>query len=288
MIEIKELPWLAPRAQDAHKGEFGRVLVVAGAAGMLGAAVLTSEACLRAGAGLVTLGVPTSLWPLAMIKLTCAMTRGFAEVKEQAFARQAAYEILAVAEQFDIVALGPGIGQHPDTVAMVQTLLPLLKKPLVLDADGLNAVAQKPAVLQQRPAPTIVTPHPGEFCRLAGCDMADLKQNRLDRAAAFARDYGCIVVLKVAPTLVTDGKRCYRNTTGNPGMAKGGSGDVLTGVVAALLAQRLEPFAAAQLAVHVHGLAGDLACQEQGEVGLIATDIVTCLPKAFVSLKNYV
>jgi NAD(P)H-hydrate epimerase len=282
MMEIKSIPALAPRARDAHKGDFGKVFILAGSAGMLGAACLTAEAALRSGAGLVTLGVPQSLWPLAMVKLTCVMTRGFVETTVQSVSDQALDAVLACAADNDVVALGPGLSQHPDTCELVRDLVTTLAKPLVIDADGLNALAGHTQILRSRQAATILTPHPGEFFRLCGIPVAELKRDSLTYAARFAAEMGVVVAVKVAPALVTDGERYFVNTTGNPGMATGGSGDVLTGTIAALLAQKLTPFAAAQLGVYTHGLAGDFACQDKGEVGMIAADILEHLPRAFV------
>lgn len=284
MEEIRQIPLLPRREKFSHKGDYGKVLVIAGSQGMMGAACLAAEACLRAGAGLVTLGVPESLLPVAAIKLTCVMTRPFPETGEHSFGGNAADAILQAAESMDIVALGPGLSQHPDTVGMVCSLVPRLNKPLVIDADGINALAGHTEILRERRADTVLTPHPGEFARLLGEKIGRLEEARLDITSGFAREHRCVVALKFAPTLVVDGDRYYLNTTGNPGMATGGSGDVLTGVIAGLLAQKLTPFAAAQLGVYIHGWAGDIACRKKGEVGMIASDILECLPDAFLTM----
>lgn len=286
MIEIAQIPALAKRARDAHKGEFGRILVIAGSAGMLGAGCLTAEACLRSGAGLVTLAVPQSLWPLAMVKLTCVMTRGFAETETQSLSADAADAMCACASSMDVVALGPGLSSHPATFALVRRLVATIARPMVIDADGINALAGHLDVLANRRAATVLTPHPGEFSRLCSLPVTELAANRLTHSVAFAAGQRLVLAVKFAPALVTDGDRYFVNTTGNPGMATGGSGDVLTGVIAALLALKLSPFAAAQLGVYVHGLAGDLACQDKGEVGMIASDILEHLPMAFKQLPR--
>jgi NAD(P)H-hydrate epimerase len=183
-----------------------------------------------------------------------------------------------------VVALGPGLGRSQELTTLVTTVLAQARVPLVLDADGLNALEHHSAELRRHAGPVVITPHPGEFARLAGCQVADVQARRQERAARFAAEHGVIVILKGYGTVVTDGRRVYVNTTGNPGMATGGTGDVLTGLIAALLGQGLEPFAAAQLGVHVHGLAGDLARDELGEVSLIASDLVEFLPHAFRNL----
>ena len=288
MEQIEQIPSLPRRRSDAHKGHFGRILVLGGSQGMTGAACLATAACLRSGAGLVTLGVPKSLADVVAGKITCAMIKPFDDTQAQSFSLPAVGEILEFAGPMDVVALGPGLSQHPDTQKMVRELVPLLPQTLVIDADGLNALAADVAVLKNRKAPTIITPHPAEFARLTKCPIDDINKERLSKAADFANEYKCVVVLKFAPCIVTDGKRYYYNTTGNPGMATGGSGDVLTGVVAALLAQQLSPFAASQLAAWVHGRAGDLACQDKGEIGMIASDILAQLPYAFQSVPAQV
>jgi NAD(P)H-hydrate epimerase len=268
------------REPSAHKGQFGHVLVLAGSTGFAGAACLAAEAALRSGAGLVTLGVPSSLLAVVAAKLTACMTRPFREVPGGAFALGALPEILAFAERCDVVALGPGIGRHRSTEKLVHALVRSLRKPLVLDADGLNALEGAAAVLDQARAPLILTPHPGEMARLTGLPTRDIQARREEVAAAFAREHSAVVALKGHGTVVTNGSDTHVNDTGNPGMASGGTGDVLTGMVAGLLAQGLEPFAATCLAVHLHGLAGDLAA-EAGQLSLTATDLLRCIGKAF-------
>ncbi len=192
--------------------------------------------------------------------------------------------ILQWAESFDVVALGPGLGRHPSTTRLVHHLVLKLPKPMVLDADGLNALAEDVAVLRRAPAPRILTPHPGEMARLAGLSAAEVQQSRKRVALRFARENRAVLVLKGHRSIVTDGRRVFVNPTGNPGMATGGTGDVLTGMIAALIGQRLGPFDAAVLGTYVHGLAGDLAAKQFGEVGLIATDVLEFLPQAFQKL----
>ena len=273
------VPRLPRRRSDAHKGDFGRVLIVAGSSGMVGAACLAAQAALRSGAGLVTLAVPRSLQDVAATKLTSVMTLGLAQTLAGSFSPRALEELRKVAGDFDCMGAGPGFGRHPDTVFFAEQLPAAMELPMVLDADALFALAQQPGNIR-REAPTIVTPHPGEMAGLMGLQSSEVQADRVGRAAEFARRQRCVTVLKGAGTVVTDGERLYVNTTGNPGMATGGSGDVLTGMVVGLLAQMEDAFSAAVLAVYCHGLAGDRARERLGEVGLTAEDILEEVPQA--------
>jgi len=276
-----DIPNLPPRRPDSHKGDYGRILVIGGSEGMIGAPCLAALAALRTGAGLVTLAVARSLLPVVAVKLTSALTRAIeAETPNGAPALDAVGELLDFAAGADVVALGPGIGRHYSTQRFVHAFLKSCEKPAVVDADALTALASGQATLRDRPAPTILTPHPGEMARLCGKTAADVNADRVNVAAAFAAGHRCVVALKGHGTVVTDGERVYVNQTGNPGMATGGSGDVLTGAVAALLGRGLEPFDAAVLGVHLHGEAGDLAREKKGEDGMIASDILRALPAA--------
>jgi ADP-dependent NAD(P)H-hydrate dehydratase len=280
ILEITELPVLPPRAPDSNKGNFGRVLVVAGSRGMSGAAVLCASAALRGGAGLVKLAVPESILPLVAVANPCYLTAPLPQDEHGQLADQAEGELLSLARANDVLALGPGLGRSPAITALVSSVLTQAQLPIVLDADGLNALQPHTERLKGRSAPLVLTPHPGEFARLLGSDVATVQSQRQELAVRFAAEHGVVLVLKGHGTVVTDGRRVYRNTTGNPGMATGGTGDVLTGLIAALLGQKLEPFAAAQLGVHLHGLAGDMARDELGEVSLIASDLLAYLPRA--------
>ncbi len=284
--EVTQLPRLPPRQPDSHKGDFGRVLVVAGSRGMSGAAVLCAGAGLRAGAGLVRLAVVKEILPIVAAANPCYTTAALAQDDAGRIARAAETDILRLAEDNDVVAVGPGLGRSPDLDTLLPILMRQIARPLVLDADALNAFAAQPDKLmgpgQMGPGPPrIVTPHPGELARLARATTAAIQAQRKQTAVDFAAKHQLIVVLKGHQTIVTDGRRLYQNTTGNPGLATGGTGDVLTGVIAALVGQGLEPFAAAQLGVHMHGLAGDLARDELGEIGLVASDLLHYLPRAF-------
>lgn len=274
---------LPKREAGAHKGDFGHVLVVAGSRGMTGAACLASQGALLCGSGLVTLGLPKSLLPIAARKLTEVMTLPLAETPAGTLSRRAEGSILDfLKKKAGVLALGPGLSQNPKTQALVRSLLPKLKTPCVLDADGINALAGRAALLKKIRTVLILTPHPGEFSRLTGQPTKKIQADRKRAALAFAKRTGVIVVLKGHGTVVAapDG-RIAINKTGNPGMASGGCGDVLTGMIASFLGQGIEPFEAARLAAHLHGLAGDLAVKKRGEASLIASDLLEYLPAAF-------
>lgn len=278
---VTHLPALPPRAADSNKGTFGRVLVVAGSRGMSGAAVLCASAALRAGAGLVYLAVPQEILPIVATANPCYLTAPLPQDEDGRLAPTAEAALLELARSRDVVAFGPGLGRSPALTALLTSLLTQTQRPVVLDADGLNALEHHTDRLRLRPAPLILTPHPGELARLLGSDIPTVQKNRRELAVRFAAEHGLVLVLKGHGTVVTDGRRVYQNATGNAGMATGGTGDVLTGLIAALLGQGLEAFAAAQLGVYLHGLAGDLARDDLGEVSLIATDLLTYLPRVF-------
>jgi NAD(P)H-hydrate epimerase len=277
--ECTRLPALDQRPRDSNKGMFGRVLVIAGSRGMSGAAVLCGSAALRGGAGLVRIATPISIRPEVAVGNPCYMTVPVAEDDVGQLGRTALPELMALKDASDVIALGPGLGRSPEVSDVVAALLAAVEKPMVLDADGLNAVSSAQIRLKAE-FPRVLTPHPGEFARLTGQDTPTVQANREALAVEYARTHQVVLVLKGAGTIVTDGRRCYRNQSGNPGLATGGSGDVLTGLIAALLAQKLEPFAAAQLGVYIHGRAGDHVASELGETGMIASDLLAALPLA--------
>ena len=272
---------LPARPKDAHKGDAGRVFLVAGSTGLSGAAALCTMGALRVGAGLVTLGLPKSLHDPMVEKLTEAMLKVLPETKEGSLSQQALPEIISTAERMDAIGIGPGLSQHPQTKTLVQHVLPKIVKPLVVDADGLNALAEELDVLRRRTLPCILTPHPGEMGRLTRLSSDDVQRDRQRIAVEFAKKYRVVVVLKGHGTVVAryDGEALV-NETGNPGMASGGFGDVLTGMIAGLLGQGLELFDAARLGVYLHGLAGDMAARERGEIGLLASDLLDRIPLA--------
>jgi len=276
---------LPARPRDGHKGHFGKVLILAGSVGFTGAAAMTSEAALRVGAGLVTLGIPESLNAVMEVKLTEVMTRPLPETDFQSLASDAWDTIMALLDGIDVVALGPGLSTVPETVALVQSLCGEIHVPKVIDADGLNALAADKDSLRGLGADTILTPHPGEMARLMGCSISDVQSDRIGAAQSFAGEYGIILVLKGAPTVIADPDgTVYLNSTGNPGLASGGTGDVLTGAIAGFLAQGLSAIDAAVLGVYIHGLAGDLAAAAQGEAGMLAGDVLNNLPGAILRL----
>ena len=279
---------LPHRAPDAHKGDCGRVCILAGSVGLTGAAALTAKAALRGGAGLVTLGVPKSLNDILETKVTEAMTLPLPEVKKaRCLSLRARSEIQRLFQKAQCVALGPGLGTHRETIALIRRLLHDLICPAVIDADALNALAGNIETLQSCPVPLVLTPHWGEFARLTKNNIADIRKNPIAAARKFASEMGVTIILKGAPTIVATPKgEAYINPTGNAGMATGGSGDVLTGLLAALIGQGLNVSDAARLAVYLHGLAGDLASKTTGQLGLIASDIIENLAGAMHHLTS--
>lgn len=275
-------PLLPRRRPDAHKGDCGRVVILAGSSGLTGAAALSAQGALRSGAGLVRVGVPESLNDILEVKLTEAMTHPLPEVRNRrCLALRARGDIRRLVTEADCVALGPGLGTHRETVQLVRRIIEDIQAPLVLDADGINALAGAPEILENRAAPTVVTPHPGEFARLTGLGNDATRSDPIGSAQTLARAAGVTVILKGAPTVVAvPSGRTYVNPSGNAGMASGGSGDVLTGILAALIAQGADPETAGCLGVYLHGLAGDLCAERAGEAGLIAGDIASALPCA--------
>lgn len=286
---IKDLVcgWFQPRQPAANKGDYGRVLIIAGSRGMTGAACLAAMSSARSGAGLVTLAVPSGVQKLVASKLTEIMTVALPESPEETIGSAALDEILALAQRFDVIAIGPGITTHPETASLVRNILPKLNIPCVLDADGLNCLAGYTEVFKLTSAPLVLTPHPGEMSRLTGNTIAEIQQWRLAITERAARDWGVVLLLKGASTIVAaPDSKVYINTTGNPGMATGGAGDVLTGIIAGLIAQGLNPFDAAGAGAYLHGLAGDLAVRQKGCRGLLAGDILDFLPDAILETES--
>lgn len=272
---------ILPRRDPAgHKGNFGKVLCVCGSVGYTGAPIFASRAAVRTGAGLVFLAVPKSVWPVAAVKSDEAMPFPLPETADGKLSLLAEESIRQRASDCDAVLIGCGLGRDWQTDALVRNLLSI-EKPLVLDADGLNALGQSVELLQKRTAPTVLTPHEGEFLRLGG----DLSRGREAAAAAFSRNYGVYLVLKGHHTLVAAPDGCMAvNGTGNSGMAKGGSGDVLAGMLLSLLGQGCEAYDACCAAVWLHGRAGDLAAADKGERGMTPTDLLEQIPYAMKNL----
>jgi hydroxyethylthiazole kinase-like uncharacterized protein yjeF len=283
LLTREEVRHLLPRRPaSAHKGTFGHAGIVAGSVGKTGAAALTARAALRVGAGLVTVATPASVNDTLEAKLLEAMTAPMPETKARTLSRSGLDRLILFAHARSALALGPGLSTHPETVELVHALVPRLEKPSVLDADALNAVAGRLGLLLECKVPPIVTPHPGEMARLEEqATPQSVNADRIGTATRFAQNRRVIVVLKGARTVVAhpDGGIAIC-PTGNPGMATGGTGDALTGMVVGLLAQGVPPWDAARAATYLHGLAGDLAAAERGETGMIAGDLIERIPDA--------
>ena len=283
MQTITSIPKLTPRAVDGHKGDYGKVCIIAGSVGMSGAAALAGRAALRAGAGLVRVATPKSVLPIVASVEPSFTTIPLPEDNLGRISTKAVDVILKAVDENDAVAFGPGIGINVALRSILEVLLEQEQLRLLIDADGLNNLARMKDWSAQRKASLILTPHPGEMKRLwSGLLREPLPAERQAQAVQFAQRTGAVVVLKGAGTVVTDGERIYVNQTGNPGMATAGSGDVLTGVITALMGQGLSDFDAAVLGVYIHGMAGDIAGERLGQISLIATDITQALSDAFV------
>ena len=263
---------LPDRDENAHKGNFGKILLLCGSEGFTGAAALAAMGALRCGAGLVYLGVPRSIYAIEAVKLTEPIVFPLPE-QDGKLSRDALPGILGMLDSMDAVLIGPGLGQSEGTRAVIQAVLEAAKCPVVLDADGINGICRHRDILRERHYPTILTPHAGEFQRLGG----EIGGDRLTSAQRFAREYGCILLLKGHHTVITDGIESYVNQTGNPGMAVGGSGDVLAGMIAGLLGQGLSPLNAAACGAWLHGSAGDLCAEKMGQYAMLPTDMLEVL-----------
>lgn len=268
------LSLLPERKSDSHKGDFGKILLLCGSKGYTGAAALSAMGALRCGAGLVYLGVPECIYAIEAVKLTEPIVIPLPDCNG-CLDGKAIEEILKRLPNMDAVLIGPGLGKTEGTEAAVRAVAENFSGPLVLDADGINVIAKHIDVLQGRTGPTILTPHPGEFRRMGGCVDGD----RILAAQEMAKQLHGIIVLKGSGTVITDGEVCYVNKTGNPGMAVGGSGDVLAGMITALLGQGIAPLEAAACGAWLHGAAGDLCANEIGQYGMLPTDMLNVLPR---------
>lgn len=268
------LSCLPDRKPDSHKGDYGRILLLCGSMGYTGAAALAAMGALRAGAGLVYLGVPQSIYAIEAVKLTEAVVFPLPD-RDGMLDASALDKLLPMLENMDAVLMGPGLGVSQGTEAVVTTVLRQYDGPVVLDADGINLMTAHKDILRGRTAPTILTPHAGEFVRFG----AVLSEDRTESPVKLAEDLGCIVLLKGHRTVITDGHRIYVNPTGNPGMAVGGSGDVLAGMIVSLLGQGIEPLAATACAAWLHGAAGDRCAQTLGQYGMLPSDMFQELPR---------
>jgi NAD(P)H-hydrate epimerase len=278
-------PPLPARRADSHKGDYGRILIVAGSRDLSGAAALCALGALRAGAGLVRVALPDAVHPALCARVLAATWLPLPSTPAGTLAHASYRALRQAASEADAVALGPGLGGHVETAHLVRELALEIEKPLVLDADGLNAFAGRIEELQ-REQPTVLTPHPGEFARLCPRRAVKTPSQRLAAGRALARDIRGVVVLKGHGTVVADARSAFVNTTGNPGMATGGSGDVLAGMTAALLVTSEGALLAARRAVFAHGLAGDLARDALGETSLGAEDLLSYLGPAFLRWQN--
>lgn len=280
---------LPKRKPDGHKGDFGKLFILAGSTGLTGAAAMAANASARSGVGLVTVGCPQSLNHILEMKLTEPMTYPLPDVaKKGALAKRGLGEIKMKIAENDAVIIGPGIGRHFETRDLIQRLVALLEKPAIIDADGLNTFEKDRAALEGEHPGLVLTPHPGEFRRLIDESLPDNLSEKFDLIRKYARKYNAVIVYKGSPTVVvdTDGQ-LYLNPTGNDGMATGGTGDVLSGIIGSFLAQGMKPIDAAICGIYVHGLSGDLAAAEYGKRSLIAGDLIEFLPDAFRILESY-
>lgn len=268
------LSQLPDRDPDAHKGDFGRILLLCGSVGYTGAAALSAMGALRSGAGLVYVGVPSAIYTIEAIKLTEAMV--FPLPDSNGMVSSEAIPIVSQRlDNMDAVLMGPGMGCSEGGSKLIRYVLEHYRGPVILDADGINMIAQHKDVLRGRAYPTVLTPHPGEFARLGGT----LTQNRAEDACNMARELNCIVLLKGHETVISDGQHCILTQTGNPGMATGGSGDVLAGMITSLIGQGIPCLEAAACGAWLAGAAGDLCAREIGQYGMLPTDVLEVLPR---------
>lgn len=265
---------LPDRAPESHKGDYGRVLLLCGSRGYTGAAALSAMGALRSGAGLVYLAVPESIYAIEAVKLTEAIVMPLPDQNGK-LSEASVSEVRSLMAQKDAVLIGPGLGKCAGTFAVVKTVLDEFPGPVVLDADGINLIAAHKDLLRGRTDPTILTPHAGEFARIADVCTGD----RLVDAATFASEYNVVLLLKGHRTIITDGNVAYINHTGNPGMAVGGCGDVLAGMIAGLLGQGMQPMEAAACSAWLHGAAGDICAQQIGMYGMLPSDMLSVLPR---------
>lgn len=297
------LPRLPERPPESHKGDFGRAMIIGGSRGMPGAVALSGMACLRSGIGLATLAVPRSIQQTVASYCAAYTTQDLVEDDGGVLHWANVFDLEPLEDRFNVWAIGPGLGNPDYTADLVGRMFKAWIPPLIVDADGLNALSvyeqHRGGAMSNPLGSRVLTPHPGEFARLiedesvaelaTGPEMTkENDEQRIEAATTLARrdeTGSTTVLLKGSRTVITDGERYAINTTGNPGMATGGSGDVLTGMITALVGQGMQPFNAARLAAHVHGTAGDLAAERQGQVSLIATDLIDALPDAWQAIQ---
>lgn len=279
------IPELPKRPDASHKGDYGRGLLIGGSRGMAGAIALSGMACLRAGAGLVRVATTLESLPIVASQNPCYMTLPVSQDEQGLISSQAIEELAEVARDSTALAMGPGLGQSDEILEFCEWAYRRISKPMVVDADALNCLAKKPEVLVKPGGPRILTPHLGELRRILGDEVSTPKDLQY-RAESLAREAGIIFVMKGHRSIIMNGVDRKQNSTGNSGMATGGSGDVLTGIITALLCQGMDAFAAARLGCLIHGLAGDAAAKRIGKISLNATDIVRYIPKAIRAIKR--
>lgn len=281
LLESKDfMDFFPPRNSSSHKGDYGHLLVLAGSPGKTGAAAMTGLAAMRIGTGLVTLGVPESLNPVMEVKLTEVMTEPLAEANKGYFSLKALPQVKDLLRGKSALALGPGISTDKATREFVEEIILTGEVPLVIDADGINCLADRVELLKRRKAPLVLSPHPGEMARLVGVSVKEIQEDRVGISREFAKKFDVCLVLKGARTAVAEPSGAiYINPTGNPGMASGGTGDVLTGMIGGLLAQGYDPIEAAKAGVYFHGLTGDEVIKDKGSSGMIASDLTEALPR---------
>lgn len=295
MGKINTVTTLPPRDADSYKNNFGRILIIGGSMGMSGAAILAGKAALRSGAGLVELLCPDNIWQIVAAAEPCYMCSPVSDDHNGRISEEAIEFVIEKAQSADVIAIGPGLGQSEQLVELVCSLLNCDQLPLIIDADGLNNLAKITDWHDLVNANLVVTPHPGEMQRLCkSISDFEISTDREDLAIDFSNETGVVTVLKGAGTVVACGEDYYVNNTGNPGMATAGSGDVLTGILAAFLGQfslieqdfspQQAAFKAAILATYVHGLAGDIAAERYGQIPMTASDIINCLTQAIKNL----
>lgn len=280
------------RAED-HKGTYGHLLIVASAQGYSGAAVMGANAALRSGVGLVSAAVPRPCEEVFAAQVKEAMTHALPATRQGSFSATSVDEALRLCEKIDAAVIGPGLTQHPGAVKFARAFIKSCPIPLLIDADGLNALSLDLSILRERPAATVLTPHPGEMARLVSSTTQEVQADRETLAQQFATEHKVVLVLKGHETLIAapaagnaKSSRIARNTTGNNGMATGGTGDALSGLLGGLLAQRIDPFDAACIGVYVHGLAGDAAARAKSQRGMIAGDLIESIGTAWLELER--
>ncbi len=283
----ENIKFLKKRKRDTHKGDYGHLFIIGGSPGLTGAVCLAGLSALRSGCGLVTIGIPEGLNHIIEIKLTEVMSLPLPETEDHFFSPDAFEKTIEFIEKkADCVLIGPGISLHKETKKFVKKIIPEIKKPLIIDADALKIISEDLKLIEKIKEKPILTPHPGEMSYLTGLKIDEIQKNRKRTAEEFAKQYNVILILKGYRTVVTDGENTYINLTGNPGMATAGSGDVLAGIIGGLLATGEDKFISAKYGVFIHGLAGDIAAKEKGEISLIASDIIEKLPLVFKFLKD--